>query len=113
MPRTAKMVKVSQDLLGARHVLSCTLNLHRIRFQLDVHLQALFQHLQVLVTGAEKLLNVTNDFYVFFHSTFAGVFLKRARAVSTRHIQPWSKGSAELLYGWRSRSDDPPERGGS
>src|SRR5262252_10436361 len=71
MAGTGEVVEIGKDLLSARYVLGRAFNLHRLRLQFDVDFQPVFHHLQILVAGAEKLLDVAHDLYVFFHSVWS------------------------------------------
>ncbi len=84
----AEVVEVGKDLLSAHHVPGGALKLHGIRLQIDIYVEAAFQHLQVFVANAEELLDVRDNFNIFLHSVFAdasriSAHVRRLRAAGT------------------------------
>ena len=61
------MVVVGEDLLGARHVARRAFQFNAIRSQVDRDVQAVFEHVQILVARAKQGLDVRADFDALLH----------------------------------------------
>ncbi len=63
-----QMVVVGEQLLGARHVAGRAFQVDAVGAQIDVDVQAVFEHVQVFIAGAEQGFEVRADLNTFLHS---------------------------------------------
>src|SRR5260370_32502744 len=103
MTGAAEAVEVGKYVLGPRNVARRAFDLHAVRFESHVDVKALFQDLQVLVTGSEEFLNVGNDFDGFLHSACAV-----SCGMPYAPVQPLAHpGNIGIVGGWKSRVAGP------
>ncbi len=67
-PVRCKVVVVGKELFGAGHVARRALDFNVIGSQVDVDIQAVFEHVQIFVAGAEQGLDIGTDFNALLHS---------------------------------------------
>src|ERR1700734_3833425 len=65
------MAIVGKNLFGAGYIGSCTFELNGVGAQVDIDVQTVFQHMQVLVPGTEQGFNVRSNLDALLHSALA------------------------------------------
>jgi len=55
-------------LFGAGNVAGRAFEFNAIRAQIDIDVQAIFEHMEIFIAGAEQGLDVGAEFNIFFHS---------------------------------------------
>src|SRR5260370_267818 len=111
MAGATEMIEVGKDLLRPRDVAGRALDQDGVGFKVNVDAQTLFQYLQILVAGAEKLLDVGDDFDVFLHSALYHCLqcreLVRGNLRTNARIEDGREQDCSV--GWRGRVAGPPE----
>ena len=87
-----QLVVVGEDLLGAGYVARGSFEFNGVGSQVDVDVQAVFQHVQVFVAGAEQGLDVGADFNTLLHSVFAHPSVLRLRVAFRAPVLRWRRG---------------------
>ena len=78
-----QLIVIGKNLFGASYVARGSFNFDGVRAEVYIDVQAIFQHMQVFVTGAEQGLDVRADFNTLLHSN--SVFRVPSSAVA--HFQ--------------------------
>src|SRR5450631_4513905 len=71
MSRSVKLLEIREDLLRAGYISRGTFNLEGVRTQINVDIQAVFKHSQILIPRAEESLDVRANRNTFLHSVLA------------------------------------------
>jgi len=66
--RLSQVFKVRENLLSARHIARGALKINPVRPQINIDIQAVFEHMQVFVPRAKQCLDVRGDLDALLHS---------------------------------------------
>ena len=64
----AEMLVVGKELFGASNVAGRAFQFNAVGAQIDVDVQAVFEHMEIFIPRAEQGLDVGGEFNIFFHS---------------------------------------------
>ena len=62
------MLVIGEELFGAGHVAGRAFQFNAVGAQIDVDVQAVFEHVEIFVASAEQGFDVRAEFNILFHS---------------------------------------------
>ena len=106
MPGALQLIVVGEHLLGAGYVARGSFQFDGVGAEVNVDIQAVFEHMEIFIAGAEQGLDVTCEFNIFFHSELwrrlqqLRTGLTRRRLTRHRKDEMWDMGM-RFIAGFR------------
>jgi hypothetical protein len=67
-PTAMQMLVVGEELFGAGHVAGRAFQFNAVGAQIDVDVQAVFEHVKIFIARAEEGFDVRGECNIFFHA---------------------------------------------